>query len=376
MIPLTIPHLAGNEWQYIKDCLDTGWVSSAGSYVGKFEDAMASYCSAPRAVACMNGTAGLHLALQVAGVMPGERVILPNVTFVASANAISYAGAQPLLVDIDRATWQMDLDLLEDFLEHQTEPSAEGLRIKDSGTLIRVVMPVHVLGNMCDMHRLMALADKHGLTVIEDSSESLGSYFDGRHSGTFGRMGVFSFNGNKVITTGGGGMIVTAEQETADRLKHLSTQAKVDPETYFHDTVGYNYRLVNVLAAMGVAQMEQLPGFLEKKQQIDGFYRAALAGIGDIQFQHIPNKVAPNHWLFTIWTSRADAVLKELAAAQIGARPLWVPMNQLPMYADAPYVSNGDVSQEVYRGSVSLPSSVGIGEKDLERVVKVIRSSY
>lgn len=270
MIPLSIPNISGNEWQYVKECLDTGWISSVGAYVNRFEEALAEYTGARYAVATMNGTAALHIALKLAGVQPGDLVIVPNITFVASCNAITYAGATPLLIDIDPHTWQMDLDLLEEYLAAHTALNEGEKRIRPflrhSGRYIGAIMPVHVLGNMVNMERLMEIAKRYHLPVVEDSTEALGSYYKGKHAGQFGLMGTFSFNGNKIISTGGGGMIVTDDEILAKQAKHLTTTAKVDPFEYRHDAIGYNYRLVNILAAVGVAQMEQLPCFLLRKK--------------------------------------------------------------------------------------------------------------
>ena len=266
MLLLSAPNIAGNEWKYVQECLDTGWVSSVGSYVTRFENVLAEFARCKYAVATSNGTTALHIALLLAGVKDKDYVIAPNVTFVASINAIKYTGADPVLLDVDAETWQMDLDLLEEFLEKETDRrNGELFYIRD-GRTIRCVMPVHVLGNLCDMDRLKELAQRFHLVMVEDATESLGTYYKGTHTGRFGLLGCFSFNGNKIITTGGGGAIVTDNEELKQKARHLTTQAKCDPFEYIHDEVGYNYRLVNVLAAMGVAQMELLPSFIRQKK--------------------------------------------------------------------------------------------------------------
>ncbi|NJL74795.1 MAG: DegT/DnrJ/EryC1/StrS aminotransferase [Saprospiraceae bacterium] len=285
MIPLSVPHLAGNEWQYVKECLDTGWVSSVGSYVTKFEQMVAEFAGVKYGVACVNGTAALHISLRLCGVGSRDYVILPNITFIASANAVTYTNAEPIFIDVDAATWQMDLDVLEAFLKNDTFLDSNRLYLKANGQAIKAIMPVHVLGNMCDMPRLMQLAEQYHLMVVEDSTEALGSYWKGKHAGSFGKLGNFSFNGNKIISTGGGGVIVTDDEYLAKQAKHLTTQAKVSADEYIHDEIGYNYRLVNVLAAIGVAQMEQLPAFIEKKKYMFDFYATHLQGVGDIRFQ-------------------------------------------------------------------------------------------
>ncbi|MFK7967505.1 MAG: aminotransferase class I/II-fold pyridoxal phosphate-dependent enzyme, partial [Burkholderiaceae bacterium] len=336
-IPLSVPTIEGNAWEYVKHCLDTGWISSAGKYVGEFEQAIAELAGVPHAVATVNGTAALQIALLVAGVQAGEGVIVPNMTFVASANAVSHLHAVPVFVDAERAGWQLDIDLLEDFLANQCEPLAHGVK-GPGGLLITAILPVHVLGNIGDIERLCALAEQYKLTVVEDSTEALGSTSYGQSAGTFGRLGTFSFNGNKILSTGGGGMIVTADEALAKRAKHLTTTAKTEAAEYFHDEVGYNYRLVNVLAAIGLSQAEVFSKTLKTRQAIEKRYRDALTGIGDIQFAQVRAEVSPNGWLTTFTTQKMRALLGSLQAAEIDCRPMWVPMNQLPMYAHNLYV--------------------------------------
>lgn len=374
MTLLSGPNISGNEWKYVKDCLDTGWVSSVGAYVTKFEEMIAGYTGSKFAVATSNGTAALHISLQLAGVTAGDYVLVPNLTFIASVNAVCYTGATPILVDVDMNTWQMDIDLLDRYLsENSTQKDAECYH--RDGRRIKAIMPVHVLGNMCDMDKVRILADKFNLEIIEDATEALGSRFKGRHSGSFGLFGTFSFNGNKIITTGGGGMIVTDDEGMAKRAKHLTTQAKSDPFEYFHDETGYNYRLVNVLAAMGVAQMEQLPGFIQKKEAISNHYRSELAGVADIRFQQTTEGAVPNNWLFTIRTSAQRALLNALNGRGLQSRPFWVPMNLLPMYKDSIYVSDSDVAGNLYNECLSIPCSTNITDKELNEVIKTIKET-
>jgi len=376
MIPLSIPHLNGNELKYVTECIETGWVSSAGAYVSKFENLVAEYSQNKYGVAASNGTSGLHLALHMLGIDKHDHVIIPNITFIASANAAVYTNAEPIFVDVDPETWQMDLDLLESFLETHTVQTEYGRLYEKTSKIIKCIMPVHVLGNMCDMPRLSFIADKYNLKIVEDASESLGSYWDGQHSGTWGAMSVFSFNGNKIITTGGGGVVVTNDEKHAIRAKHLSTQSKVDAETYFHDEIGFNYRLVNVLAAIGVAQMEQLPEFIIRKKKIDAFYRENLAGIGDISFQKIVDNVDPNCWLFTFASSKQQEILQSLKENEIIARPFWTPMNQLPMFQSNVYVQDKDHSSLIHKNCLSIPSSVNLTEDQLLDVVTTIKTCF
>jgi len=364
MIPLSIPHLAGNELKYVTECIETGWVSSAGSYVNQFEQLVAAFSGNRFGVAASNGTAGLHLAMHMLGIGSGDIVLIPNITFIASANAVAYTKATPVFIDVDPETWQMDLNLLEEWLS------------QNNSNKVKAVMPVHVLGNMCNMSRLMEIADRYGLQVIEDSTEALGSYYNGQSAGSFGIMNVFSFNGNKIITTGGGGVIVTNDEAHAKRAKHLSTQSKVDPETYYHDEIGFNYRLVNVLAAIGVAQMEQLPSFIQKKKEIDAYYRKQLGGIGDIRFQKVENEVDPNCWLFTFYTTRQKEILEALKKHSIIARPFWYPMNQLPMFTHNVYYTKNDHSRDIHLNCLSIPSSVNLTENELEKVVRVVKGCF
>lgn len=380
MIPLSVPLLKGNELKYVSECISSGWISSAGSFVEDFEKRIAKFVGSKYAIACMNGTTGLHISLLLAGVQESDYVIVPNLTFIASLNSIKYTGATPILIDIDPDTWQMDLTLLEDFFKNQcyTKLVDNEMTLFDhlNHKRIKAVMPVHVLGNMCDMIKLQELCSKYHLDIIEDSTEALGSYFSGKHSGTFGKLGVFSFNGNKIISTGGGGMIVTNDEEVAKRAKHITTQAKSNPNEYFHDEIGYNYRLVNVLAAIGVAQMEQLDDILEAKNKIDTFYRAALKDVGDIVFQEVSKEVEPNNWLFTFKTKHKSELLEFLNEKLIQSRPFWVPMNQLPMFTHERYISEGDYSNKVYENCISIPCSSGITEEELKLVVHNIKKFF
>ncbi|MBL0055617.1 MAG: LegC family aminotransferase [Chitinophagaceae bacterium] len=376
MLLLSGPNMAGNEWKYIKDCLDTGWVSSVGAYVDQFEKMSAEFAGTRYAVATSSGTTALHICLVMMGVNESDYVITPNITFIATCNSIKYTGADPILIDCDPGSWQMDLDLLEQFLDTETEQRNGACVYKKDGRRIPVIMPVHVLGNMCDMDRLMALAARHQLIVIEDSTEALGSYYKGKHAGSFGLMGTFSYNGNKIITTGGGGMIVTDDEVLAKRAKHLTTQAKSDPFEYIHDAIGYNYRLVNVAAAMGVAQMELLPGFIRRKKEIIGLYKKELDGVGDIRFQEVSADVDPNWWLPTIYTEKQKEVLKILNENKMQSRPFWVPMNQLPMFRENIFFHKSDRSDHVYHHCLSIPCSTNITDEEIKAVSEKIRSVF
>ena len=374
-IPLSVPNIAGNEWKYVKECLDTGWISSVGSYVTQFEQMVADFAGAKYGVAAVNGTAALHISLLLSGVKQDDYVILPNLTFVASANSIKYLGAEPLLIDADPDLWQMDLDLLEEFLENETdEKDGRLIYIKD-GRYIGAIMPVHILGNMCDMDRFLSIVKKYPLPIVEDSTEALGTTYKGKSAGTFSPLACFSFNGNKIISTGGGGVIVTDDEALAKHAKHLTTTAKASPDEYYHDEVGYNYRLVNVLAAIGVGQMELLPSFIKRKKECVEFYRKELTGVGDIRFQQQLPDVETNGWLFTIQTDKQQQLLDHLNTNKILSRRFWMPMNKLPMYKDCVYINKKDNSDYIYYTCLSIPSSTSITDEELAIVVKEIKEA-
>lgn len=376
MIPLSVPNLSGNEWKYIKECLDTNWVSSVGSYVDKFEKSLVDFTGAKYAVSTVNGSAALHISMLLAGVQQNDFVIIPNITFVASANTITYLKASPILIDVDSDSWQMDLNVLEDFLSNETEVK-DGLCFhKKSKRIIRAIMPVHVLGNMGNMERLLSISQQFNLSIIEDATESLGSYYKEKHSGTFGVFGCLSFNGNKIITTGGGGMILTNDEALAKRAKHITTQAKSDPFEYVHDEIGYNYRLVNVLAAMGVAQMEQLPKFLIRKSDLAKRYNSELRNVPGFAAQKITDDVNPNNWLQTFKFENAKGLMDALTAKSIQVRPFWVPMNKLKMFKDEIYITKNNVAESVYKNCVSLPCSSNITDNEQAIIIEAIKAFY
>lgn len=374
-IALSLPNIAGNEWKYVKDCLDTGWISSVGSYVTQFEQMVADFAGAKYGVAAVNGTAALHISLLLSGVKQDDYVILPNLTFVASANSIKYLGAEPLLIDADPNLWQMDLDLLEEFLENETDEKDGHLFYIKDGRRIGAIMPVHILGNMCNMDRFFSIVKKYPLPIVEDATEALGTTYKGVSAGKFSPLACFSFNGNKIISTGGGGVIVTDDEALAKHAKHLTTTAKASADEYYHDEVGYNYRLVNVLAAIGVGQMELLPSFIKRKKECVAFYKKELTGVGDIRFQQELPEVNTNGWLFTIQTDKQQQLLDHLNKNKILSRRFWMPMNKLPMYKDCVYVQKNDNSDYIYNTCLSIPSSTNITDEDLEIVVREIKEA-
>ena len=380
MIPLSIPNISGNELKYVTDCINTGWISSAGEYVNKFEEAIKEYTGAKYAIACMNGTAGLQVSLNLAGITSDDIVIAPNLTFVATMNAISYSGAHIKLIDVCEDSWQIDVDLLQCWLEDNTTTKVlDGATItieNKTGRKIGAIMPVYVLGGFIDIIKLMQISKIYGISIIEDSTEALGSFKNKKHAGTFGLTGVLSFNGNKIISTGGGGMILTNDKEIANRAKHITTTAKTDPLDYFHDEVGYNYRLVNVLAAIGVAQMENFESILKRKKEIDVLYRHELNGIGDIKFQTNDTKSSPNCWLFTFRTKKMRELLTYLNSKKIQSRPFWTPMNKLPMYKHLMYINKNDISNKIFKECISIPSSSSLTILDQHKVISEIKNFY
>ncbi len=354
------PRFHGREWEYVKQCLDTGWVSSAGAFVTRFEEELADFCGVERAVAVVNGTAALHASLRLLGVEAGEEVLVPSLTFVATANAVAYLGAIPHFVDVETSTLGMDAERLEEHLHEVTEPTDQGLRNRRTGRRIRVMIPMHTFGHPCDLDGLSTVCERFGLLMLEDSAESLGSYYRDRHTGTFGALGVLSFNGNKVITTGGGGAILTNDVALADRAKHLTNTAKRAHQWEFsHDEIGYNYRLPNLNAAVGVGQLEHLPDFLRRKRKLAAAYRSSFSDVAGAHFVDEPAHCRSNYWLNTLLVDEPEdrtAVLEATHEARLLARPPWQPMHLLPPYRECPRMDLR-VTDDYSHRLINLPSS-------------------
>jgi perosamine synthetase len=376
MIPLSVPNLAGNEWLYIKDCLDTNWVSATGSYVDKFEKLIAEYTQTKYAVAVSSGTTALHISLLLAGVEQNDLVITNNLTFVATANAIKYLKADPILMDITPDTWQIDTELLTNFLATDCEIKNGFCYHKPSKRRIKALLSVHVLGNMAAMDELIVLSEKYNLTIVEDAAESLGSLYKQKHAGNWGKMATLSFNGNKIITTGGGGMILTNDEILAKKAKHLTTQAKASTFDYYHDDLGYNYRLVNILAAMGVAQVEQLPAFVQKKQAIAQRYNQKLTLVEGIKIQQISPEVISNYWQYVALFPDKLNLIKHLQNQKIEIRPLWIPINKLPIFSNDLYVSTHNHSHKISALGLMLPCSTSITNHEIDEVINSIFTFY
>lgn len=360
------PRFNGNEWAYLKECLDSTFVSSVGKFVDRFEADLASFTGAKRAVAVVNGTAALHVALRLAGVGAGDEVLLPALTFIATANAVSYCQATPHFVDSEERSLGMDAVALRDYLLHKTEIRNNQCINRATGRVIRAMVPMHTFGHPADIDALLAVAHDFRMQLIEDAAESLGSTVCGLHTGTFGLMGTLSFNGNKTITTGGGGAILTNDIKLGKRAKHITTTAKLPHRWNFvHDEVGYNYRLPNLNAALGCAQLEQLPGFLRDKHRLFEQYQAALANVHGVRLVAEPEGCSSNYWLQTILLDEAhanqrDAVLAATNDAGLMTRPVWALMNSLPMYAPAPKAPL-PVAESLERRVINIPSSSGLG---------------
>ncbi|MEL6589909.1 MAG: aminotransferase class I/II-fold pyridoxal phosphate-dependent enzyme [Bacteroidota bacterium] len=374
-IPLSEPWLNGNEWAYLKECLDTNWVSSAGPFVERFEQAIKRQCRSAHAVPLISGTAALHLGLQVAGVQAGDYVIVSDMSFVASVNAIRYLGAKPILIDVQADTWQMDHELLAQKLESETELREEGCYWPAGKGYIRALLPVHILGGSCQLERLQQLAGQYQMALLEDASEALGALYDGKPCGSWGDMGVLSFNGNKIITSGGGGMLLCREYEQAAEAKHLSTQARTDGLRYVHDQLGYNYRLSNLHAALGLAQLEQLDTFVLRRSQNAYYYRTRLGELPELTFQEHDPLCQPNHWLFSLVSPDKEALMQALLEKEIQCRSLWTPMHQLQMHAEYSFWQREQAvaqSARLFEGGISLPSSASLNESQLDQVCEEI----
>lgn len=358
-IPLHAPYFGGNEKKYLLDTIDSTFVSSVGAYVNRFEEMTSEITGAPYAIATTNGTTALHLALVASGVQHGDEVITQPLTFVATANAITHAGGRPVFIDVDRDTMGMSPLALASFLEENAEVQDGVAYNKSTGKKIAACVPMHTFGFPCRIDEIAVICTRYHIPLVEDAAESLGSYYKGRHTGNFGLMGVFSFNGNKTITCGGGGAVITHDKALAERLKHLSTTAKVPhPWEFTHDAVGYNYRMPNLNAAVACAQLEQLPVILENKKELAEIYADYFSNQG-INFVGGIEDAAPNNWLNTIILATLDQRNEFLEATNktgVMTRPAWTLMNKLPMYSDC-QCGTLDNAEWLEQRMVNIPSS-------------------
>lgn len=364
MIPLCIPEIKGNEWKYVKECIDTNWVSSVGSYVNLFEENFARYLKASSAVVTVNGTAAIQLALLTLGIGEGDEVIVPSMTFISPVNAIKYVGATPVFCDICRDTFVMDTNKIEELITPRT----------------KAIMPVHIYGNPVDMDKVMMFAKKYNLYVIEDATEALGSKYKGKMVGNIGHIGAFSFNGNKLITTGAGGMLVTNDEKHGTRAKYLSTQTKVvlDNKAFYHSEIGYNFRMPNLLAAFGVAQLENIESYLKVKKENAAYYNDLLKDVRGITLSEEKEGTENCYWLYSILIESAysisrDELIQKLSEAGIESRPFFMPVHKMPPYVNC---KHGDMSvtEEVAAKGLNLPSSVSLTKENIDYICSIIKS--
>ena len=362
MIPLCVPEIRGNEWKYVKDCIDTNWVSSVGSYVNLFEEKFSKFVKSECAVITMNGTAALHLALLTLGIGEGDEVIVPSLTFISPVNTIRYVGATPVFADVCRDTFVLDADKIEDLITEKT----------------RAIMPVHIYGHPADMDKIMEIARKHNLYVIEDATEALGSEYKGQMTGIIGDIGCFSFNGNKLITTGAGGMLVTNNKKWGERAKFLSTQTKVVTENkaFYHPEIGYNFRMPNLLAAFGVAQLENIEEYIKAKREHAKYYNKLLKNVKGITLPCEKPYAKNCFWLYSIlveddYEINRDDLVKKMSEKGVETRPFFMPIHNMPPYKDFKH-GNMNVTDELYRKGINLPSSVGLKKEDIEYICEII----
>ena len=379
-IPLSVPNFCGNEKAYVNDAVVSEWVSTGGSLVPKFEQAVASYVGMPGAVACNSGTSGLHLAMMMAGVGRGDEVLVPTLTFIAAVNPVRYAGAEPIFIGCGDSLCICPT-LVEEYLAQNAELRGGQCFNKRTGAHIRAMVVVHVFGNMAAMPELMRVAKKYGLTVIEDATEALGTKYTegeyaGRMAGTIGDIGVYSFNGNKIITTGSGGMVVSNHSDWLEHARHLATQAKSDELNYLHDEVGYNYRLTNLQAALGLAQMEQLESFIAHKHAMYHFYFERLNGKHGYGIMPFRAGVRSNKWFYSLYVSdecplRRDDVIRALAAEKIQTRPIWGLIQDQADYPKNEHYGEA-LARHYLARIVNLPCSTSLTQEDAQRVVDTL----
>lgn len=381
-IPLSVPNLRGNELKYVADAVESEWVSTGGPCVNEFEKKIAEYVHSKGAVSCQNGTAGLHTALMVAGVAKDDAVIVPTLTFIAAVNPVRYVGAEPIFMDCDDSLC-MDSEKLEafcagecDFLEGRLVDRATGRRVK-------AIVVVHVFGNMADMERILPLARRYGIQVIEDATEALGTFYTegelkGKHAGTIGDIGVYSFNGNKIITTGGGGMIVSDNADYLAKAKHLTTQAKSDELYYTHDEVGYNYRMTNIQAALGLAQLEQLEDFISIKERNYKRYEELFEGFAGLRLLPFRDGIRSNRWFYSLYVDGfrldRDELMRYLAENNIQCRPIWGLIHEQKPYRDARCYRISK-ARDYWANVVNIPCSTNLPLEDVARVAECIKQA-
>lgn len=366
-VPLHEPSFSGNEWNYVKECLDSTFVSSAGKFVDRFESDLVNLTGAKYAVSVVNGTAALHIALKLAGVINNDEVLVPALTFVATANAITYCGAIPHFVDSEESTLGINTEKLREYLRDKTEQHSGKCVNTSTGRVIRAMVPMHTFGHPSDIEGLISISKDFNITLVEDAAESLGSYYFGQHTGTFGLLGTLSFNGNKTITTGGGGAILTNNESLANHAKHLTTTAKISHRwEYLHDEIGYNYRMPNINAALGCAQLEQLPKKLKAKRDLFSAYQSSISKISNIKIIQEPKNCRSNYWLQTIKIENysieiRDKILTKSHTSGYLTRPAWNLISSLKPFIYSPKMDLS-TSELLCKGLINVPSSSNLRE--------------
>lgn len=365
-VPLHTPEFAGNEIKYLTDCIDSNFVSSVGEYVDLFEKKLAEYCGVKKAIVTVNGTAALHACLHLAGVVHGDEVLVPTFTFVATCNAVSYCGATSHFVDVNEKTLGVDPIKLRGYLENNFVIRDGACLNKATGATVRAIVPMHAFGHPVDMDELVKVCDEFSIVVVEDAAESLGSFYKGVHTGNFGKVAALSFNGNKIITTGGGGAILTNDEELGLLAKHVTTTAKIPHKWEFnHDRVGFNYRMPALNAALGCAQLEQLPNFVTQKRALAVQYQSAFSSVAGVKFFTEPSFAKSNYWLNALvldegTSQHRDALLQSTNDLGIMTRPAWTLMHKLPMFCHCPKMDLS-VAESLERRLINIPSSAHLG---------------
>jgi dTDP-4-amino-4,6-dideoxygalactose transaminase len=371
-IYLSPPHMGGTETQHVQQAFAENWIAPVGPAIGLFEQQLCQYTGAKYAVALNSGTAAIHLALILLGVGPGDEVICPSLTFSASANPIAYLGAQPVFVDSEAQSWNICPETMETAIEHRIT----------KGKKPKAIIVVHLYGQAAQMDRIMDIAVKYGIPVIEDTAEAFGSEYNGRKLGTIGDIGVYSFNGNKIITTSGGGALITDNPEYAEKALYLATQARADMPYYHHTEIGYNYRISNISAAIGCGQMEVLQERIKQKKAVFTYYKEAFADIRAINMSPELDESFSTRWLSCILINeklsdvRPTDIIAALAAEDIESRRIWKPMHMQPVYAAAPYYSRHYISDHIFEQGLCLPSGTALSERELERIVKTVKKCF
>ena len=382
-IPLSVPFIGGNEWKYVKECLDTGWISSAGKYVEKFEEDICKYTGSKYAVACINGTSALHISLMLSGVKPNDEVIVPTLTFIAPVNAVKYLNAHPIFMDADQF-YNISYEKVIDFINYETEQKNGKCLNKSTGRIISAIIPVHVFGNAVNIEPIYDICISNNIKLVEDATESLGSKyltgkFAGKHTGTIGDLGCLSFNGNKIITCGGGGMILTNNEELALKARYLTTQAKDDEIRYVHNNIGYNFRLTNIQAALGVAQLEKLNDYLKIKDENYSLYKERIDNIPGLKLNETPGYSFNNKWMYALRINKSvfgkdrDELMDYLNINKVQTRPVWF-LNHL----QKPYINYQNYKIEnalkLFEETLNIPCSVSLTKKDIKSVINLIKN--